>query len=81
MNYIDTATPVNNHVGPQKVYDANTDSGDGTALLLGELEDHGPGDIRAWLGAGDGREAIGSYPDIKTAMSAICFAFELNIGL
>jgi hypothetical protein len=37
----------------------------------GELEDHGPGDVRAWVGIGEDRVAIGVYPDRKTAMRAV----------
>jgi hypothetical protein len=43
-------------------------------LGLGEIEDHGPGDVRAWLGIGAGRTAIGTFDDRKTAMRAISTA-------
>lgn len=43
---------------------------DGTCAL-GEIEDHGPHDIRAWLGIGDDRTALGAYPDRKAAMRAV----------
>jgi hypothetical protein len=37
----------------------------------GELEDHGKNDIRAWLGTGDDRIPLGTFPDRKAAMRAV----------
>ena len=37
----------------------------------GEIEDHGRGDIRAFLGIGDERVSLGTYPDRKAAMRAV----------
>ena len=38
---------------------------------LGEIEDHGRNDVRAWRGVGDDRVSLGTYPDRKSAMRAI----------
>jgi hypothetical protein len=43
---------------------------------LGEIEDHGRNDIRAWVGIGDERRAIGAYPDRKAAMRAVSQAAD-----
>jgi hypothetical protein len=43
---------------------------------LGELEDHGKNDIRAWLGTGDDRMPLGSFRDRKAAMRAVSDAAE-----
>jgi hypothetical protein len=40
-------------------------------IAEGELEDHGPGDIRAWVGVGDEREPLGTYPTRREAMRAV----------
>jgi hypothetical protein len=37
----------------------------------GEIEDHGPGEIRAWLGIGDSHVSLGAHPDRKAAMRAV----------
>jgi hypothetical protein len=37
----------------------------------GEIEDHGRRDIRAWVGVGDERKAIGTYPTRRDAMRAV----------
>lgn len=42
----------------------------------GELEDHGPGDVRAWIGTGPSRKALGAYPDRRSAMRAVSSAAE-----
>ena len=34
----------------------------------------GRGDIRAWLGVGDERASVGTYPDRKAAMRAVSAA-------
>jgi hypothetical protein len=44
---------------------------DGTRAL-----DHGRGDIRAWLGVGDERVSLGTYPDRKAAMRAVSEAAQ-----
>lgn len=41
---------------------------------LGEIEDHGSGDVRAWVGTGSDRVALGTYPDRRTAMRAVSAA-------
>jgi hypothetical protein len=43
---------------------------DGTSAL-GEIEDHGSGDVRAWIGVGDERKAIGTFPTRRDAMRAV----------
>jgi hypothetical protein len=42
----------------------------------GEIEDHGPGDVRAWAGIADERVALGKFPDRKAAMRAVSQAAE-----
>jgi hypothetical protein len=37
----------------------------------GEIEEWDRGDIRAWLGIGDERVALGTFPDCKAAMRAV----------
>lgn len=39
--------------------------------LEGELEDHGPGEVRAFVGTGPDRKPLGSYPDRRSAMRAV----------
>lgn len=46
---------------------------DGT-LALGEIEDYGPNDIRAYIGIGDERKAIGTYATRRDAMRAVSSA-------
>ena len=41
---------------------------------LGEIEDHGRNDVRSWLGVGDDRLLLGTYPDRKSAMRAVSAA-------
>jgi hypothetical protein len=41
---------------------------------LGEIEDYGRNDVRAWLGIGDERKAIGTFPDRRMAMKAVSTA-------
>jgi hypothetical protein len=48
---------------------------DGTRAL-GEIEDHGRGDVRAWLGIGDGRVPLGTYPDRRAAIRGISEAAQ-----
>ena len=48
---------------PMSVYDGTRP--------LGEIEDWGRNDIRAWLGTGDERVMLGAYPDRRTAMRAV----------
>jgi hypothetical protein len=43
---------------------------------LGEIEDHGRNDVRAWLGIGDERVSLGTYVDRKAAMAAVSNAVE-----
>jgi hypothetical protein len=45
-------------------------------IAEGELEDCGPGDVRAWLGTGPDRKALGAYPDRRSAMRAVAQAVE-----
>jgi hypothetical protein len=45
-------------------------------IAEGELEDHGPGDIRAWVGVGVEREPLGTYPARREAMRAVSSAAE-----
>jgi hypothetical protein len=42
----------------------------------GEIEDWGRGDIRAFVGVGEDRVAIGTHPDRRTAMRAVSAAAE-----
>ncbi len=42
----------------------------------GEIEDHGPGDIRAWAGIADERVALGRFPDRRAAMRAVSEAVK-----
>jgi hypothetical protein len=42
----------------------------------GELQDHGTGDVRAWIGTGPDRTAVGTFPDRRTAMRAVSSAAE-----
>jgi hypothetical protein len=46
---------------------------DGTEPL-GEIEDRGRNDVRAWLGTGDDRVSLGVYPDRRTAMRSVSAA-------
>jgi hypothetical protein len=39
--------------------------------LLGEIEDHGRGNVRAFRLTESGRVAIGTYPDRRSAMRAL----------
>jgi hypothetical protein len=61
----DCKMPVGTSPAPavMSVYDGTTS--------LGEIEDHGPGDVRAFVGIGDERKPIGAYPDRRTAMRAV----------
>jgi hypothetical protein len=42
----------------------------------GEIEGHGRGDIRAWIGVGEDRVPIGTFPDRKSAMRAVSKAVK-----
>jgi hypothetical protein len=59
-------------VTPMTVYDGTS--------ALGEIEDHGKNDIRAWLGTGEDRSPLGSYPDRKAAMKAVSGAAKTTGG-
>lgn len=48
---------------------------DGTRAI-GEIEDHGRDDVRAWVGTGKSRRRLGAYPDRKSAMRAVSAAAE-----
>jgi hypothetical protein len=53
---------------PMTVYDSTR--------VLGEIEDHGRGDVRAFRLTESGRVAIGTFPDRRTAMRAVSSAAE-----
>jgi hypothetical protein len=42
--------------------------------FLGEVEDHGRGNVQAFLGAGDDRQPLGKFPTRRDAMRAVSSA-------
>jgi hypothetical protein len=52
---------------------------DGTRAL-GEIEDHFREGVRAFLGTGDERKPLGTYPDRKAAMRAVSAAVKVEEG-